>query len=163
MTRPNRHNRRGFSLIEVLVASVILALGCTSILALFAQSQRLMMVTSDLETAQRVLNYFEMVHPMPTPDQVTDDPLTSDLLRISPERAENLCEELEIELTRQDREDIAGYVVERKVDAIDDKELERNGGIYTVRTIVTWGSTLHGEKPEKETVVKLWWKGAASK
>lgn len=151
--------KQGFTLIEVLVACIVLTLGLTGILSLFMQSQRMMLASARFETAQRVLNYFEMVHPIPTPDQVTTDPVDDDLLNVEEERAEDLCDDLEIDLGPRDREDIAGYTVTRKVDEIDDEEIERNGGIYTVRTTVTWGRALRGEKPETETVVKLWWKG----
>ncbi len=152
--------RRGFTLIEVLIASVILTLGLLSALALFTQSQRMMMASVRFETAQRVLNYFEMAHPVPSPEQVTDDPLDSELLNIQEERAEDLCDQLEIELGPKDRELIADYRVTREVDEIDDEEIERNGGIYTLRTTVRWGGNLRGMKPEEEVVVRLWWKGA---
>ena len=112
--------RRGFTLIEVLIASVVLTLGLLSALALFMQSQRMMMASVRFETAQRVLNYFEMVHPIPSPEQVTEDPLDSELLNISEERAEDLCDQLEIELSPKDRELISGYSVMREVDEIDD-------------------------------------------
>lgn len=155
-------DRRGFTLIEILISSVILTLGLLSCLALFTQSQRMMLASARFETAQRVLNYFEMVHPIPTTDQVMGDPLDDDLLNVDDERAEDLCEDLEIDLSPKDRELIAGYSVSRTVDDIDDEEIERNGGLYTVRTTVKWGGNLRGMKPEEETFVKLWWKGAKS-
>ena len=152
--------KKGFTLIEILIASVILTLGLLSVLALFTQSQRMMLASARFETAQRVLNYFEMVHPIPNPDQVTGDPLEDDLLNIDEERAEDLCDSLEIDLGPKDRELISGYTESREVDDIDDEEIERNGGIYTVRTTVKWGGNLRGVEPEEETVVKLWWKGS---
>lgn len=155
--------KSGFTLIEVLVACVILTLGLTGILSLFIQSQWMMLASARFETAQRVLNYFEMVYPVPLPSQVTDAPQMNDLLNVDTVRAEDLCDDLEIDLGVKDREDLSGYTVKRKVDAIDDEEIERNGGIYTLRTTVSWGGSLRGEKPERETVIRLWWKGAASK
>ena len=63
--------KRGFTLIEVLVACVVLSLGLVGILSLFVQSQRMMTYSLRLETARRVLNYFEMAYPVPTPEQGT--------------------------------------------------------------------------------------------
>ncbi len=154
--------RKGFTLIEVLVASVILTLGIVAVLALFLQSYKLMTYSARFETAQRVLNYFEMVHPIPTVDQVTGDPLDDDLLNVEEERAESLTDELELELSPGDRDVIEGYTVERTVDDVDDEELERNGGIYTVRTTVKWGGDNYGGKKEEYSVVKLWWKDTSS-
>lgn len=155
--------KKGFTLIEILIASVILTLGLLSVLALFTQSQRMMLASARFETAQRVLNYFEMVHPIPPPSEVTDDPLKNDLLNVEEERATDLADDLEIELTPQDSRDLKGYTAQREVDEIDDEELERNGGIYTVRTTVKWGGDNFGGKKDEMSVVKLWWKGAPSK
>lgn len=153
--------RRGFTLIEVLVASVILTLGVVAVLGLFLQSYKLMTASARFETAQRVLGYFEMVHPVPAVDQVTGDPLDDDLLNVPEERAESLADELELELSRADRDDLAGYAAARAVDDIDDEELARNGGLYTLRTTVTWGGDHFGGKKESLSVVKLWWKGTS--
>lgn len=150
--------KKGFTLIEVLVASVILTLGIVAVLALFLQSYKLMTYSARFETAQRVLGYFEMVHPIPPVDRVTGDPLEDDLLNIAEERAENLAEDLELDLSPSDRDDISGYTVTREVDDVDDEELDRNGGIYTVRTTVKWGGDNYGGKKEEFSVVKLWWK-----
>ncbi len=150
--------KRGFSLIEVLFASIILTLGSLAVLALFSQSYQRMTFSTRFETAQRVLNYFEMVHPVPAVDQVTTDPLDDDRLNIPEARAESLAEELELDLSPDDRDDIEGYTVARTVDDIDDEELDRNGGIYTLRTTVRWGGNHFGGKKEELSVVRLWWK-----
>ena len=92
---------------------------------------------------------------------MTADPLDDDLLNIAEGRAENLAEDLELDLSRSDREDLSGYTAERAVDDIDDDELERNGGLYTVRTTVKWGGDHFGGKKESLSVVKLWWKGTS--
>lgn len=149
--------KRGFTLIEILIASVVLTVGLLAILSLFAQSQRMMMSSARFETAQRVLNYFEMVHPIPAASQVTDDPLMNDLLNVEEVKAEELTDDLELDLSPQDRRDLSGYSCLRQVDDIDDEELARNGGIYTVRTTVRWGGNLRGMKPEEESVIRLWW------
>lgn len=154
--------KKGFTLIEVLVASVILTLGIVAVLALFLQSYKLMTYSARFETAQRVLSYFEMVHPIPAVDQVTGDPLDDDLLNIQEERAESLVDDLDLDLSHSDREDLSGYTAERAVDEIDDEELARNGGIYTVRTTVKWGGDHFGGKKESLSIVKLWWKGSSS-
>ena len=44
--------KRGFTLIEVLVASVILTLGIVAVLGLFLQSYKLMTASARFETAQ---------------------------------------------------------------------------------------------------------------
>lgn len=149
-------SKSGFSLIEVLIASVILTLGMLSCLMLFSQSQRMMLASQRFEIAQRVLSYGEMVYPIP--DSVTDDPEDNELLNVNEVSAEELAEDLELELSYQDRKDLEGYTFKREVDEppTDDEEFKRIGEIYTIRTTVTWGKGFRGEKPETETVVKLW-------
>ena len=46
--------RRGFTLLEVLLASVILGFGLTTILVSMSQSQKMMLSSTYLETAQEV-------------------------------------------------------------------------------------------------------------
>jgi len=63
--------RQGFTLIEVMVATIILSVGLVVLLTSFMNCQRVMMASQDLETAQYVLTLGETAHPMPSPDQVT--------------------------------------------------------------------------------------------
>ena len=54
----------GFTLIEVLLAAIILGSGLTAILVSMSQSQRMMLSATDLETAQEVMDLGEMAYPL---------------------------------------------------------------------------------------------------
>ena len=67
--------RRGFTLLEVLLAAIILGTGLAAILVSMSQSMRMMLVSSDLETAQEVMDLGEMAYPLENvqdPDQDLD-------------------------------------------------------------------------------------------
>ncbi len=147
-------NRRGFTLIEVIIATVILAFGLTAILGSFNQCQRAMSGSKRFETAQYVLGLGEMLHPMPEPDQVTDDPQDNERLNIPAESATSIADDLGIELSSQRKEELSDYTFERSVDKIEEEDLSRNGGIYTVRTTVRW--ELRERNPREETVITFW-------
>ena len=73
--------RRGFTLLEVMVATIILSLGLVALLTAFMQCQRIMKATQGFETAQYVLMLGETLYPLPSPDQVSDDPLDNGFLK----------------------------------------------------------------------------------
>ena len=52
--------RSGFTLLEVLLASIILGAGLAAILVSMSQSQKMMLSSSSLETAQEVMDLGEM-------------------------------------------------------------------------------------------------------
>ena len=67
--------RSGFTLLEVLLASIILGLGLTAILVSMSQSQKMMLSSSSLETAQEVMDLGDMAYPLENvqdPDQDLD-------------------------------------------------------------------------------------------
>lgn len=152
-----RSRKKGFSLIEVLIASVILSLGVISCLALFSQSQHMLLASQRYEIAQRVFAYGEMFYPIPA-EITSSDPEDDDELNVERISAEDLVSKLEIEkeMSLEDRKDLKGYYFERTVDELDDEEAARNGYIYTIRSKVTWGGNLQGMKPEEETIITLW-------
>ena len=164
-------NRRGFTLVEVLIASLILGISLVGLLQGMTVCQHMMTESRRYETAQYVLNLGEMAHPLPPSDKVTDDPLDSDLLNIPEEQAIKLAEDIELDLTRTEREELEGYTFERRVDEYQpsgdgrimehDDEIARNGNLYSVRTTVRWGGDNRGGKRDEETVIRLWRKGVS--
>ena len=153
-------DRRGFTLLEVMIATIILSIGLVVLLVSFSNCQKVMRASQDHETAQYVLALGETVHPIPSPDRVTDDPLKNDLLNIDETKAEELLDDLDIsssDLPKDRRDELSSYTFERTVDEVDDEELKRAGYLYTLRTKVRWGSTrLREEERPKLEVLTLW-------
>ena len=150
--------RRGFTLLEVMCATIILSLGLVALLTAFMQCQRIMRTTQGFETAQYVLMLGETLYPLPSPDLVTDDPLDSELLNIDETPALKLAQDLEIDrdLSHERREELEYYTFERTVDEVDDEELERSGFLYTVRTVIRWGHARRSKDRSETAVITLW-------
>ena len=151
-------SRAGFTLLEVMCATIILSLGLVALLTAFMQCQKIMRMTQGFETAQYVLMLGETLYPLPSPDLVSDDPLDNELLNIDETPAIKLAEDLELdrELSRERREELEYYTFERLVDVVDDEELERSGWLYTVRTTVRWGHARRSDDRSETTVITLW-------
>ena len=148
--------KNGFTLIEVLIATILLSVGLLTVLASMQQSQKMMLASKRYELCQKVLGWGEMLYPIPDPADVADDPLQNERLNISETRASDLANDLEIELNRRQEQDLEGYTFERTVDDIGDEELNRLDGIYTIRTIVRWGGNRRNGKHDEETVIRFW-------
>ena len=149
--------RNGFTLLEVMCATIILSLGLVALLTAFMQCQRIMRTTQGFETAQYVLMLGETLYPLPPPDLVSDDPIDNELLNIEETPALKLVDDLELDdLSRERREELEYYTFERTVDDVDDEELERSGWLYTVRTTVRWGHVRREKDRSESTVITLW-------
>ena len=151
-----RADRSGFTLLEVMIATIILSIGLVVLLTSVSNCQKVMKASQDHETAQYVLSLGETVYPIPSPDLVTGDPLEDEQLNIQETSAEDLLRELEMELPRTEREQLQDYTFARTVDETDDEILQWNGGIYAIRSTVRWGGDRYGAKREELNVIKLW-------
>ena len=155
-----RTDRRGFSLLEVMIATISLAIGLVVLLTSFANCQKVMRASQDYETAQYVLSLGETVYPIPSPDLVTGDPLEDEQLNIQETSAEDLLDDLEIplsDLPKDRRDELSAYTFERAVDKVEDEDIKRAGYLYTLRTRVRWGSTrMRDEDRPKLEVLTLW-------
>ncbi len=161
---PRPHSSRsGFTLMEVLIAAVMLAVGCIAILSCMMQCQRMMLASKRFESAQLVLQLGEMAYPIPDPSQVTeagDDVLDNDLLNVRETRAEDLLRDLDMDMPRTEREQMGDYTFERTVDRPPNGDIDEilrwNGGIYAIRSTVRWGGDHYGAKREELNVIRLW-------
>ena len=103
--------RDGMTLIEVLLAAVMLAIGLTVILTGISSCLAVMRTAKRFQEAQWVLGLGELAHPMKETEDVMEDvPVSADSgLR-------------------------DGYTFEREIEDDDDED-----GLYVVSTRVSWG------------------------
>ena len=155
-----RPDRRGFTLLEVMVAMIILSLGLVVLMTSFMNCQKVMKMSQDYETAQYVLALGETVYPIPSPDLVTGDPQADEQLNVEETTAEDLLEELDLpssDLPKERRDELSTYTFERTVDKVDDEEIKRAGFLYTLRTKIKWGSRyLRDEDRPRLEVLTFW-------
>ena len=145
--------RKGFTLLEVLLAAIILGTGMAAILVSMSQSQRMMFSSAELETAQEVMDLGEMAYPL-------EDVKNEEDLDVRETKATELWEKISEErLTSEQEEKLHGYTWEREALNKDDKEedIKRLGNLYTVRITVTWGERGRGSgKKQQESYVTFW-------
>ena len=147
--------RRGFTLLEVLLASIILGTGLAAILVSMSQSQRMMLSSSYLQTAQEVMDLGDMAYPLADvkdPDQDLDVPETK-----ASELWDIVAGSHGPKLTREQEDKYHEYTWERVALNRNDSEEEiaRLGNLYTVRVIVRWGNG-RTSKREEESYVTFW-------
>lgn len=142
--------RKGFTLLEVVLATIILGLGLGTILFSVTNSQRMMMGASYQETVQEVMDLGEMAYPL---TDVKDE----DDLDVSETKATELWDLISKERLSSAQEDkFYGYTWEREcLNKHDDDEIERLGGLYRIKITVRWGDRYRGHG-ESESYFTFW-------
>lgn len=142
--------KRGFTLLEIILATVLLGLGLGTILLSVSTSQKMMTGSAYQETVQEVMDLGEMAYPL---SDVTDE----DDLDVSETKAVELWEMISKErLTSAQEDKFYGYTWEREcVNKDDEDEIKRLGGLYRVKITVRWGDRYRGHG-ESESYFAFW-------
>lgn len=144
--------RKAFTLLEVLLASVILGLGLMAIIASMIQAQNMMISSTYLQTAQEVMDFGDMAYPL---SEVKDPDKDLDVRET---KATELWEKFagDVRLTSEQYEKYREYTWEREaLNRQDEDEVKRLGNLYTVRITVRWGDRRRGNG-EEESYVTFW-------
>lgn len=145
--------RRAFTLLEVLLAAVILGFGLTTIIVSMMQSQKMMISSTYLETAQEVMDLGDMAYPLSDVQDPDKD------LDVAETKATELWEKIagDVRLSRAQEEKFHGYTWERTSlnRNASDEELQRLGNLYTVLVTVRWGDRRRGDG-EEESYITFW-------
>jgi len=108
--------RSGFTLIEILFATMILSLGLITLMAGVSNCAAMMTLSQEYQQAQYVFSLGELKYPIEDSDDVEEE------LPVDP-----------------DTELVEGYIFERTVDEKEEELGVVDDKLYTVRTRVSWG------------------------
>lgn len=147
--------RRGFTLLEVLLAAIILGSGLTAILVSLSQCQKMMLSSVELQTAQEVMDLGDMAYPL---SDVKDPDKDLDVRETKASELWDLVAGPHGPKMSDAQEDkYHGYTWEREAlnRKDDEDEIKRLGNLYTVRVTVRWGDNRRGDHQE-ESYVTFW-------
>ncbi len=129
--------RSGMTLVEVLLAALLLGLGMMSIFTALSRCMRLIQASRDIQKMQLAFDRGNLAHPM------------ADI------QSEEDIEKLVVEADDDLGEDLEGYVFSRNFDVKEKPEDDNgfNDHLFTVRTRVSWGE---GDDAREEIVELVW-------
>lgn len=133
-----RWQQRGLTLIEVLLATLILGLGITSLMAGMMSCLSVMRASREYSDAEWVLGLGELKHPIRPTDNVEEDVAVE-------------ADTLDLDLPESMRS--RGYVYERIVEKEADDDKDK---LYVVRTRVKWGEGRDDQRQSEEVVRYVW-------
>ncbi len=145
--------RNGFTLIEVLLATMILAVGLLSLMVGLGNCAQMMSLSKEYQDAQFVFSLGERCYPVPPSDEITD-PEEDERLNVEPVTAEEMINDLEMNVSNEVLKLYEGFtftrmVEEKELDASDDDD-----GLYVLRTRVSWGNGGEGYYEELVRLVR---------
>jgi len=121
--------QKGFTLVEILIATMILSIGIMVLLTGVGNCAKMMLLSKQFQEVQYIFTLVDLKYPIEATDNVEED------VKVDSVSATELVETA----SPQMREVLERYTFERTV---DEKELETNqvdDGLFIVRSIVTWG------------------------
>ena len=133
------NRRSGFTMIEILIATMILAFGLLTLMVGLGNCAAMMTLSKEYQDAQYVFSLGELKYPIVESTDVEEE------LPVDPVNGTELLESAD----RKTLEMLDAYTFERTV---DEKELETNevdDNLYVIRTKVSWGP---GEDQQEELV-----------
>jgi prepilin-type N-terminal cleavage/methylation domain-containing protein len=124
-----RKSRAGFTLVEILIATMILATGIMVLLTGVGNCAKMMTLAKQFQETQYIFSLVDLKFPIEATTDVEEDiPVES-----------MSCVDLLEEPSPQMLEVLERYTFERTV---DERELEMNqvdDGLFIVRSVVSWG------------------------
>lgn len=150
MKMTERHGQSGFTLIEILIATIILAGGMMSLMAGLGNCARMMNLAKQFQDAQFIFSLGERQYPIPQPSDITE-PEDDERLNIEETTADDLFDGLELEVDSATRKLYRDYKFSRE---IVEKELDDDAfddGLYLLRTTVRWGDL----PDQREELIRL--------
>jgi prepilin-type N-terminal cleavage/methylation domain-containing protein len=145
--------RAGFTLIEILFATLILATGLFVLVTGIGNCARRMMLSKEFQDAQFVFNLGERCYPVPPNDEISD-PEKDERLNVDPVSADEMIDDLEIDLPREARGVYHLFTFERSVDEKELETGEEDDGLYVLRTRISWGVGKNGNSEELVRLIR---------